>query len=141
MREASKKLLKKLANGRPKPSKQTLINLFSDVQSSNIEELASELSTVTRRRAPARKSSPLETMTKSRLRKVGGKVKDFVPYLIEAAAARDPNALPQLSSAKSLNAKLAKIEELFRREAEELVDQALTKFTTENDVSYRLASV
>lgn len=139
MRDASKKLLQKLANGRPKPTKQTLENLFTDIQNSTIDALVTEFSPSTQRRPAARTTSPLEAHTKSKLRKVSGRVKDFLPYLMEAAARRDSSSISKLKAGKSLSAKITKIESLFGANAKLVVDEALEKFTSENDVSYRLA--
>ena len=144
MKGTSRTLLKKLANGRPKPSKQTLQSLFSDIQNSRIEDLLNEFSPSSRRppspkKTGVRKSSALEVHAKSELRKLGGKVKDFLPYILRSVSSRDSNAVPHFAKAKSLTAFVDKLEEVFEKDANAIVEHALRRFTAENDVSYRLA--
>lgn len=139
MKDASRRLLQKLANGRPKPTKQTLRQLFLDIQGANIDELVSEITETSGRKTSKPKASALETHTKARLRKIGGKAKEFQPYLIDATTLRIPGSVKQFEAAKSLSAKLTTLESLLGKDATLVVNDALEKFISENDVSYRLA--
>lgn len=138
MRDSSRKLLTKLANGRPKPSKQILETLFADIQSANIDELLAEFGSKPKKQTTRRKSSPLELHTKNQLRKVSGKVKDFVPYLLEAVAQRDFDIAKTFKTTDSLGRQIQKVEKAFGNSSRKVVDQALERFTKENDTSYRL---
>lgn len=139
MRDSSKKLLTKLANGRPKPSKQTLENLFVDIQTSTLEKLIAEFGSTPKRQAARKKTSPLESRTKSQLRKVGGKVKDFVPYLLDAVAHHDSSAAKTFKMTGSLGSQIQKVEKVFGDSSRTIVEEALERFTRENDTSYRLS--
>lgn len=138
MKNSSKELIRKLTNSRPKPKPETLRNLFIDIQSSSVETLLAEFTTTLKKTGTRKKASPLEAHTKSSLRRIKGKVGDFLPYLIQAASKRDASSISKLRSAKSLAANLAHIQSVFGNQSKSIVDEALERFTTENDVSYRL---
>lgn len=141
MNESTRKLLRKLANGRPKPSKDALQNLFLDIQNSRLEALTEEFCAKPKTTSKPRvASSPLEVYTKSGLRKIRGKAKDFVPYLLHAAVVADPNCQQHLKPSGSLKSQIDRIAGMFGSNAKSIVDEALKKYTNENDVSYRLAN-
>lgn len=85
-------------------------------------------------------SLALEAEVKRRLRKVGGKAADFVPYLLDAVSKRigGGDALP--AKGITLSKALTSAARLLGGGASDAVEEALRSYVAENDVSYRLKS-
>jgi histone H3/H4 len=116
-----------------------LEEFFVAIQGRSISELLAVCREFAGEATPARIASPLEGAIKQRLRKVGGKAADFIPYLFEEVAKRTVDGRNVTVSAKmTLSAAVLATERYLGSSAGDAVDAALKTFVTENDVSYQL---
>jgi hypothetical protein len=149
MNTDARALLEKLLRTRPRPDERALTELFMAIKSTPIQDL---LAMVRRDRpegegaaAVAGSSSTpateLEAEVKRRLRKVGGKAQDFLPYLFDTMRKKLPGAPgPTPGNGMTLGKALAACIQALGEDAQQVVDSALESYVAENDVSYRLKS-
>lgn len=93
-------------------------------------------------KAPAAPITETERAIKRRLREVGGKAADFLPYLEETLneqAGEDIGAIAFPKKATLAQA-ISMGEDLFGKRTHEIVLTALERFVADNDTSYKFRS-
>lgn len=84
--------------------------------------------------------SSVEAEIKSRLRKVGGKAADFVPYLMGTLIELGGGVPSNIKKMPSISEALALVESSLGSKAAEAVSIAFAKYLADYDVSYKLKS-
>jgi hypothetical protein len=139
MNAEAKALLDRLLRMRPKPSEAAVKELMMAIKATPIDELMKLIRGVAA--GPTASGSPLEASLKKRLRKVGGKAVDFVPYLVdEVGKSLVGSGKLDLPKKPSLGAAVAAAEQLLGAKAAAVATKAFEKYVEENDISYRLKS-
>src|SRR5262245_28578627 len=117
MNESAKNILARLLKTKPKPTEKALKEFFVAIKGHSISELLEACKEIG---APG--ASPIEATVKQRLRKVGGKAEDFIPYLWEEAGLEvAPNSLPKKPT---LSAALEAIQNISGRDAIKTIEAA-----------------
>jgi len=138
MNKEALSLLQRLQRTRPRPSEAALKELLVAIKTTPLEEILGLLFGNTSGNAA---SSSIEASLKQRIRKVGGKAADFVPYLIEEISIRATgSAKLELPRKPTLAAAVAAAEQILGQSAKAATDKAFEKYVEENDVSYQLKS-
>lgn len=109
------------------------------IKATPIDELMKLIRGVSTKSPPP--TSELEASLKQKLRKVGGKASDFVPYLVDAISDNlVGSGKLELPKKPSLGAAVAAAEQLLGGKAKAAATKAFEKYVEENDVSYHLKS-
>ena len=147
MNQAFKTVLQRLKRSRPKLSDETIAEFAMTVKAMSIADILAacrELTTGKKNLVAASEDDNIESAVKRRLREVGGRASDFLPYLEEALneAALHGNAQAvRMPKKATLGQAIGICKDLLGTQARATIQKALDRYVSENDTSYQFKSV